>query len=453
MILREETKSFDQHIEPYDWRYSAAIVGLYKYFNYYGEKNVDFRVTDDALEFNLDDITEDKYLKFVEYYYGDDLQHIKIEQILKKQEVSEEQRKIVNDLMQSNAVLKKTFKKKKFDGNNQEEILTLIEKNRKQLILDTYRNKKNMYANYANVNQLFNKEQDCCRLLGYYVDSGRKSKSISYNFDTKTFVGKDDLIFDFIPFSFIGNFESFFINDSYSVEKLIKTNLDFQRNVTNVQNELKGKGIRVRDILFQSIHQISDFLNYDVEIIYKNRDSVFFETMYLRKDSIDIIKNLEDYQVFSKSIKINDEYVDIQKEVFYSILNLIRMDHLIEMLIKEKISYVVSQLIKVNILICKGGDKMKQTMKNAYGCAKKVVEKLPENKIDSYRQKLISSVVFKDYDKCCQILLQMSNYCDIPFNFAYDLFDNFEENKDIVYTFINALTKNNSIEQGEMKDE
>ena len=41
----------------------------------------------------------------------------------------------------------------------------------------------------------------------------------------------------------------------------------------------------------------------------------------------------------------------------------------------------------------------------------------------------------------CQILLQLSNYSDIEFRFVYDLYDNFEDNKDLAYTFINALSK------------
>ena len=84
---------------------------------------------------------------------------------------------------------------------------------------------------------------------------------------------------------------------------------------------------------------------------------------------------------------------------------------------------------------------MKQTMKKAYACAKEVAKKLPENKRESYKQKLTSAIVFKDYDRYCQILLQLSNYADMPFDFAYSLFEDFEENKDIAYTFVNALTK------------
>ena len=453
MNLSNESKVFDQCIEAYDWRYAASIVGLFKYLSYFGEKDVDFKVTDDAIEFSSDDITKERYLQFVEHYYDVELQHVKIEKILKGTEFSDDQIKMVNDLMQGNSILKKVFKKIKFDGENKNEILTLIADNRSDLILETYRNKKNMYANFANVNQLFNDRQERCRLLGYYVDGGRKSKSISYNFDTKTFVSQDENYFDFIPFAFIGNFESFFINDSYSVEELISTNIDFEHYVKMQKEELKDREVKVRTVLFESIHEISDFLNYDVEVIYKNRDAVFFETMYLRNESIDIIKNVRDYRIFSKPIKLGNDFIDIQKEVLNDILNLVRVDSLINMLLKENYRYLVSHLIALNTLICKGGEHMNQAMKNAYACAKKVVVKIPENKISSYRQKLISSIVIEDYDRYCQILLQMSNYCDIPFNFAFDLFEDFESNKDVAYTFINALTVNDFDKKEEAKDE
>ena len=85
---------------------------------------------------------------------------------------------------------------------------------------------------------------------------------------------------------------------------------------------------------------------------------------------------------------------------------------------------------------------MKDRLKGAYACSKKVAGALEKNKIESYRQKLTSSIIFKDYDRVCQILLQLSNYSGVEFGFIYDLFDDFESNKDLAYTFINALSKN-----------
>lgn len=85
---------------------------------------------------------------------------------------------------------------------------------------------------------------------------------------------------------------------------------------------------------------------------------------------------------------------------------------------------------------------MKDKLKGAFACAKQVANVIENNKIESYRQKLTSSIIFKDYDRVCQILLQLSNYSGVEFGFVYDLFDDFENNKDLAYTFINALSKN-----------
>jgi CRISPR-associated protein Cst1 len=224
------------------------------------------------------------------------------------------------------------------------------------------------------------------------------------------------------------------------VKQLIQTNENFKYYIQNESSDLEKKD--ARKVLFQSIQNIAGFLDYDVEVIVKSRDHEFYETMFIRKQSIDILKNLKVYDPFCFSLKITDNYyMNIQKEVMNCILNLVRTDALIELFLKQNSEYLVSKFIEINRLICGGGEEMKQSMKAAYACAKEVAKKLPENKRESYRQKLTSAIVFKDYDRCCQILLQLSNYSDVSFEFAYDLFENFEENKDVAYTFINALTK------------
>ena len=150
-----ENEKFDTEIEASDWRYSAAIVGLNKFLNYFGDNGIDFEVTDEVIKFNQGDITEKKYLEFVEYYYDEDLQHVKLERMLQQEEYSEEQVKLANEWLKGNSVLKKVFGKLKFDGTNQKEILELIEKNRSKLIKETYRNKSDMYANFANTCLLY----------------------------------------------------------------------------------------------------------------------------------------------------------------------------------------------------------------------------------------------------------------------------------------------------------
>lgn len=448
MKLTIEKEKCNTCVEPSDWRYSAAIVGLIKYFDYY---NIDYIINEtEGLEYYSDNISMEKYLEFVESYYSNEFYHFSIEQILSLDEFTEEQKKLVNEKLAGNSIMKKTFSKVRFDGTNKYEILQLINENRKNLICETFRNKSNMYANYANTNQLFEETKTFCRLTGYYIDAGKKGKSAAYLSNMNTFVGQDDPIFDFIPFAFTGSREAFFINSNYRIRDLCESN---NRLSNKAKEDLIAEGkensqayFDVRKTLFKTIQESTDFIEYDVEVIFKNRDNSFFETLYIRKESIAILKEIKNYQAFCFSFKVNDNYyINIQKKVTDCILNLVFVDELIELFLKDKSdrSYVINRLIEINILI-RGGEKdMTKGMQGAYACAKKVSGKIPGNKIDSYRQKLTSAIVFKDYDRVCQILLQLSNYADIPFDFALQLFEDFEAHKEIAYTFINTLRKPN----------
>ena len=75
--------------------------------------------------------------------------------------------------------------------------------------------------------------------------------------------------------------------------------------------------------------------------------------------------------------------------------------------------------------------------------AEEVSKRLESNKIKSYKQKLISAISFRDYDRFSEILLQFAAYAEVPFDFAYDLFDDFEANKNVAYAFVNGLNDNN----------
>ena len=349
--------------------------------------------------------------------------------------------------------MKKTFNKIKFDKTNKKEILNIINENREELIRETFGKRSNLYANYVSVNmkapiEILKESQIYCRLIGYAcADENRKSNSLGYSFDKKTFVGQDQKEFDFIPFSFEGDRESFFINDNYTIKRIKNTNETLRRKIKrDLENSDDNSSRDARQSLFKGIIETSDFIDRDVEVILKNRDKDYFETLYLRKESIDIFKSFAkegiNYKNFCFSHKVTDKYyINVQKEVTESIINNVLLDNLIEFFLKQKREFLVSQLIKVNGLI-RGGKNMKDKLKRAFACAKQVSKVIEDNKIDSYKQKLTSSIIFKDYDRVCQILLQLSNYSGIEFGFVYDLYDDFEENKDLAYTFINALSKN-----------
>ena len=455
--ILENNTDFNVKLEPSDWRFSAAIVGLLEYFEYIDPLETSYKVEDEYILYNSELITKENYLKFVEKKYGENLHHKYVELNLEhyNQDNNENDNtyiiKSINEKLSGNTIMKKIFKKIKFDGTNRDEILSLVNKHREELILETFRNKSDMYKNYCNANQLFNESQKYCRLVGYYIDAPKKGKSTGFGFNMSSFVGQDIQEFDFIPFAFINDRESLFINDNYEINRLTSAKQVFQEKIkADIENlELENKYRGIKYSLFKGIIESSDFIEYDVEVIVKDRDKDYFETLYIRKQSIDILKKIKerkiDYNSLCFSYKINDNYyIDIYKKVMECILNNTLLDDVIDLLLKEKKNYyTVYQLININDLI-RGEKIMDDKMRKIiHACANEVRNKIPENKLESYRQKLTSSIIFKDYDRVCQILLQLSGYSDVYFSFADELFMDFEKNKDIAYTFINALGKSN----------
>ncbi|MCD8157626.1 MAG: type I CRISPR-associated protein Cas8a1/Csx8 [Clostridiales bacterium] len=457
-----EEEYFNVKIEPSDWRYSAAIVGLARYFDYYEKDDVPFCKEKDCIKFNSEDITEERYLKFAEYFYGDGFHHVFLENLLKNKELSEEQIKLANEKLSGNTTMKAVFKGYKTE-RDREKILTLLNENRLDIIKGTFKNKSDMYANFCNTNQLFEKEgKSTCRLLGYYVDAGKKSKSLGYRFQNSSIAFEDVPEFDFIPFGFAGNRTFYFINCNYSIENLISTNNNFKQLI--VDNIVEGTELRAKEVLFKSIVETAGFIDYDVEVISKNTGKEYFETMFIRKSAIRILKEIKDgYKGLRIPLKVNDNYyINIQDETVNHILNNTLCDDIIERIMGNKkyiteiivgnkkykiidggYSYCVKVLIDISSKI-KGVNEMTWAMREAKRTANSTVEKFVRDnrtsKLDSYRQKLISSVTFKDYDRATLILLNLSSYTGIYYGFAYDLFEDFENNKEIIYTFINALT-------------
>lgn len=443
-----ENEHFNTKMETSDWRYSASIVGLIKYFNYLVNKAEEtesnlYKIEDDVLSYNSDSITEERYLLFVEHYFEKAMHHRVIEQLLKNSEFTDEHIKLVNDKLKANVIMKKVFGELKFPDESKEIILQKISNNRLLLIKETYRSGKSLYANFANTNGLFSEPGSICRIQNYNIDAGKKSKSISYNWDFKTYKFEDEKEFDFIPFAFSKSYEGFFINNNYSIKQLFNA------------NNLISDSENPRSTLFSDLKNSADFIDFDVEVIIKNRAVDYFESLYIRKDAIKIFEKIENYKAIKVRYKVNDNYYRyFEKEVTDNILNNVKLDALIEISLKSKTNYTynIKTLIKINTLIY-GGDKMDKQMKSAYGSAKRVMKEIPENKVNSYKQKLISAITFKDYDRFCEILLQLSSYSGVIFDFAYDLFGDFDENKNIAYTFINALNNETNKDNGGKKDE
>lgn len=455
-----ENSQYDTRLEASDWRFSASIVGLLKYFEYLQlEISEDYQIVDDYIEYNSEVIDKEKYLLFVEHYYSELMHHKRLEGLIQIEDLTEDQGKLLTKTLKENAVMKKVFKG--LTVHDKAIIQDRIDKHRLELIQETYRNGIRLYRNFSNEGCLFSDVGKTCRLKGYYVDKGRKTKSLSYMGDYNTFIFEDHIEFDFIPFAFAHpkSPENFFINNNMDIKTLYKT-------AKNLRSEFMGataeeEKVSIRELLFNYHREGANFIAYDVEVIVKRTNEDYFNTLYIRKPAIEIFKKIDKYDVLKRYIKIgNDNYISIQDKVTNSILNLVVIDDLIEMLLKETARINYYQLIWINQLIycwlygdSEGGfNKMSKTMSDSqrqvYGTAKSVVDVLAKrgkhNKIKSYREKMISAITMKDYDKFCDIIIQLSSNTSIAFNFSFDLFDDFEKNKNLAYTFISAFNDYNT---------
>lgn len=457
-------ETFDSCLEPYDWRYSAAIVGLQRYLSMFNlPSNWDEMIQEDdfcekdSFCYNKADITEERYLKFAERFYGKEFPHIEACEMLEKSTYTEEDVKEINSKLTANVVLKKYFGKEKFDGTNRERILAILEENRLEIIRETFRNKLNMYRNYCNTNQLFHGSQEVCRLNGYYVDWAKKGKSASYCFDTSNYVAKDIQEFDFIPFAFTEHMDGIFINYSSSIRDLVNENDKLRRALKQKKEEMEqeGKHFTMKQVLVEEIIQTADFLRFDVELIQKERDKDYFETIFLRKESIGIYKKLKTSSPFCFRYKVTENYyINVLEKVTDAITNLTVLDDTIEFFLKEEdkeksFTSIIRNLITVNEMIYQqlyGGVKMNR--RAIEECAGKIAVKLEENKLASYRTKLTSATVFKDYNRVCEILLQLSNSADVPITCMLDVLQNCEDKINGVYLFIACLRKQNKTSEG-----
>lgn len=459
-MFEKDGVEYNNRMESIDWRYSAAILGLIKFFEF-GEKmgyGLKYAYDEDYIYYNIEDITEERFLRFAEDYFKEDMFHIFAENELKfKNEFTDDDIKIINERLLGNTTLKKYFSKNKFNGTNKDEIIDLISHHREEIVRETFRNKTNLYRNYNNTNFLFNDKKDSCRVLGYYADMPKKGKSLSYNFNKGKLVINDDFIFDFIPFGFVIGSDAVFINNNVNISYIKDTNVTLKLKL-DAEEQDKGKKLSAKNILFNMLVESSDFIDYDVEVIVKKRKYEFFETLYIRKESINIFSGIKKYIKchFAGKYKVNDNYyIDFQDRVIDAVLNMTNVTDIIQLLLKDdtanssnKYNYLIDKLIELNMMIAGGVDMYQDKEKNiksAKGCAFYITQNklMNENKIKSYRTKLISALVFKDYKRYCDVLMQLANYIGIELDFAYNLFVDFEKNEEIAYAFVNGLGATN----------
>lgn len=447
---------YDTLLQPTDWRFAAAVVGLCKFFDYFG---IDYKVLYDVEEkpdnyvhgfdgiiYKSEDITEEKYLEFAENYFEKYMTHKNILNILESQEFSEEQIKLVNDLVKSKTVLKGLFDKIKFNGTNKDIFISTIEENRAEIIKNIFKNGNNLYKNYCNERLIFTEDNSTCRLRGYNVDKDRKTSNLGFCFSKESFESNDILEFDFIPFAFSNPDmrEAYFVNNNFSVKSLTQTNYAFSNQLSSTENkDDKNK-------LMLVLQNSKDYISYDVEIISKSQDKAYYETFFVRLERLKKLRELSGKSLnFVK--KINDDYwFNLEKEVYMRCLNNVLLDDVILMMLKFYFDdnavkgYIKSRTdMLIDINVSWKGNEIMDEIKSAKSCgfltSKKLIEMKSSNKINSYKQKIISALCAHDYDRAKEIILSLSAYVGMEFSFFYTFLENAEENKDLAFAFASAL--------------
>ncbi len=452
---------YDTLLQPTDWRAAAAVVGLCKYFDHFridykilynvDEKPENYIHGFDGIIYKSDSITKEKYLDFVESYFEKYMTHSTILSILDNDEFSDEQIKMVNDLVKSKTVLKGLLGKTKFDGTNKAVFISTIEENREEIIKTIFKNGNNLYKNYCNERLIFTDDNSTCRLRGYNVDKDRKTSILGFCFSKESFDANDILEFDFIPFAFSNPDmrETYFVNNNFSVETLVNTNRAFSEQLSNTE----GKGDKNKLLLV--LQNSKDYISYDVEIISKSQDDAFYSTLFVRLERLKKLRELSGKSLYLVK-KINDDYwFNLEKEVYMRCLNNVLLDDVILRMLKfyfddnSNKGYIKSRTdLLIDINISWKGNTIMDEINSARICGFKASQELirlkSSNKINSYKQKIISALCAHDYDRAKEVILSLSAYVGMEFSFFYKFLENAEENKDIAFAFASALTETNS---------
>ena len=458
MKTNVDYKGYDTLIQPTDWRYSAACLGLHRFLTYSGfdfkllndcEDTVDGAIYGfDGILYHSSDLTEENYLLFAENFFKKDMTHLTILSMLENAEFTDENIKTINDLIKSKTVLKKLVGKIKFDGTNKDVISNLINENRFEIIKSIFRYGKNLYSDYCNSNLLLTDSNNHCRLVGYSVDEVRKTRFLGFCFSKESVDCNDEIEFDFIPFAFsnLEMYETYFVNNNYSIKELVKTNDTLSERLRD--NEKKNPKTRLLSVL----QQADNFINYDVEIIEKNRDNDYYSTLFVRTERLRALKQLSDKSL-SFTYKIAEDYwLNLEKEVFERCLNNVLLDDLIERMLKisldsgevnkTTVRFRTNTLVDINVS-WKGSmimSELENAKKLGFVVSQKLIEKRGKNKISSYQQRIISALVAHDYDRVKEVLLSLSAYSGVEFAFFYKFLEDAEQYKDLAFAFASSLT-------------
>lgn len=428
---------------PSDWRYSSAILGLRRFHECLNI--TDYEMTSEYLVYNPINVTEENMAIFIDKWYGNFLNYNKALSIIEMNtEYNDEQIKEVNELLNKNIIIKNVFKGNKFDGTNGQKIVSMINENKKDFTLNLFINSLSMYRKYCNQSAFLQEDVNMCRLCGYYENYRLKTKQLSWNFDKESFVYEDCKEFDFVPFAFTYGYDSCFLNLNYDLFELEKEN--------DILLEMSKEYFNRADNSAVYICKITDLIEYNCEVIFNGSDddNNYYKTIFFSKEIISLINEAKNDIEALGHVNINNEWIDLKAIAYNNVLNNTILDSLIVRLFKEdKFDYYIKRLININLIILRRYNTMKDSIKSAYASAKRINEVFSnkKNQLNSFKQKLISSLSYDDKDSVFNILTKLSDVSGVHISFIYDILENYEDNKSLVYTFVNTLNNYNKDEK------
>ena len=175
--------------------------------------------------------------------------------------------------------------------------------------------------------------------------------------------------------------------------------------------------------------------------------------MFVRAERLKALRELDDNIKFY--YKVNDDfYFNLENEVYESCLNNVLLNDVIEFMLKLSVKQQaddintgmtrtqIDKIIRINEKWRGASDMTDIDRARATGfyVSQQFLKDKNENKLNSYKQKLISAIVAHDYSRMNEILLSLSSYINQELGFAYVLFENPEENIGLAYAFANSLS-------------
>ena len=268
-----------------------------------------------------------------------------------------------------------------------------------------------------------------------FADDLAKKRSALFNFNMDmNLCPICTFLYSLVPLGFIKyNHDYIFVNQNGSIEQLCRVNtynIEHTKEKLQEDYQLKGKFQKIYQIIEGYALNTQKLTNYNIQIItrrVKNNNQVKYEfdilDNYLIKIVTDpvILKTLE-YFKMRNDVKINDQYLNIFKEVLYRILNRLNMYDLINLLLRQSIeasesnylAYYIKRIVDIQYIL-KGGKSMHElyeAQKDGWNLRNKL-----ENVDENYRgtiYQLTNALKVGDRDKFVDIILRIYTSRGLP---------------------------------------